>query len=239
VAHLGRAFLERRFPTIVARCRADGLDPAVHPIPVAPAAHYLMGGIRTDLQGATTLPGLFAAGECACTGVHGANRLASNSLLECLVFGRRAGSAALAWNAEGRTLNAERSAPQPPYQTATYAASDWQERLASIMRAHVGPLRDGDGLAQALQKLNELEQEIGSAYPAPPGTPSACSVQRSALLTARLIVAGALMRRESRGAHFRADYPRAEEAWRGHLVQVRGQAARLVERVAEEEGVAV
>jgi L-aspartate oxidase len=105
----------------------------------------------------------------------------------------------------------------------------WRDKLATIMRAYAGPLRDGDGLTQALQKLNELEQEIGSA----------CSVQRSAFLTARLIVAGALMRRESRGAHFRADYPRAEEAWRGHLVQARGRAARLVERVAEEEGVAV
>lgn len=94
LTHLPRATIEGHFPTICARLRDDGLDPVVAPIPVAPAAHYLMGGVRTDLHGATSLPGLYAAGEVACTGVHGANRLASNSLLECLVFGRRAGIAA-------------------------------------------------------------------------------------------------------------------------------------------------
>jgi L-aspartate oxidase len=246
---LGRVLLEQRFPTIVARCRAEGLDPADVPIPVAPAAHYLMGGVRTDLDGATSLPGLFAAGECACTGVHGANRLASNSLLECLVFGRRAGRAASlnaegrtlnaegrTLNAEGRTLNAESQrlkAPAAPLQSrlpeTAPAVVEQLDRLASIMRAHAGPLRDGPGLTRALPSLEQLDAPIASAF----------SVQRSAFLTARLIVNGALLRCESRGAHFRADYPRTEEAWRGHIVQARGQAPRMVECLADGVAAAV
>ncbi|HET9224657.1 MAG TPA: FAD-binding protein, partial [Roseiflexaceae bacterium] len=102
LTHLAADYLEQRFPTIWARCRFEGMDPASQPIPVAPAAHYTMGGIRTDLDGATSLAGLYAAGECACTGVHGANRLASNSLLECLVFGRRAAAAALEYAGQTR-----------------------------------------------------------------------------------------------------------------------------------------
>jgi len=222
---VGRALLEQRFPTIMARCRADGLDPASVPIPVAPAAHYLMGGIRTDLDGATSLPGLFAAGECACTGVHGANRLASNSLLECLVFGRRAGSAAVL-DAEERTLAAQRVHSEQRTTATTVAVSEGLRELTALMRAHAGPLRHGIGLAQALEALERLD-----------ATANATHCERSAILTARLIVNGALLRRESRGAHFRADYSRSTEDWRGHIVQARNHPPRLVESVAD--GVAV
>jgi L-aspartate oxidase len=239
---LGRAFLEERFPTIVARCRADGLDPAAEPIPVAPAAHYLMGGIRTDLSGATSLPGLYAAGECACTGVHGANRLASNSLLECLVFGRRAGSTALQTSAERRApvsdddtateTNGRRRAtdshPELVPQPATCnPKSGWRAELAATMRACAGPLRHGDALAEGLRRLDD--RTVCAA-----GDPESVSAA-NALLAARLIVGGALLRRESRGAHFRSDCPESGEAWRGHLVQQRGVAPHLALTVADRE----
>ncbi|HWQ12041.1 MAG TPA: L-aspartate oxidase [Roseiflexaceae bacterium] len=236
--HLGRAFLERRFPTIVARCRADGLDPATEPIPVAPAAHYLMGGVRTDLQGATTLPGLFAAGECACTGVHGANRLASNSLLECLVFGRRAGAAALRQIADCRLQIADctpRHAAAPPLVPDLHPEhslkngglqQSWRDELASIMRACAGPLRSAEGLSQASRRLPIFHLPSSIFNHEEIAATNAC-------LTARLIVAGALMRRESRGAHFRSDHPRSEEAWRAHLVQASGRTPRLLAHIAD------
>ena len=241
LTHLGAEALERRFPTVVARCRADGLDPAREPIPVAPAAHYLMGGIRTDLSGATSVPGLFAAGECACTGVHGANRLASNSLLECLVFGRRAGGAALhaardPWRVSA-PLSSEPGLPPAPLDAGIdpgghrrLALRDWREQLACVMRASAGPLRRGDGLADGLSQLDFLASR-------PTARDSEALSAANALLAARLIVAGALMRQESRGAHFRDDYPHPDERWRRHLVQARGRAPQLVECVAADERV--
>ncbi|WP_298400900.1 L-aspartate oxidase [uncultured Chloroflexus sp.] len=220
LTHLPADLIEHHFPTICARLRADGIDPVRDPIPVAPAAHYLMGGVRTDLSGATTLPGLFAAGEVACTGVHGANRLASNSLLECLVFGRRAGEAAASYR--GRAVP-----PPDPLPVAPVAVSppaDWRNALATIMRA-AGPLRHGDGLRAALAALE--------AWPASADLTDADALTAvNAALTARLIVASALLRTESRGGHFRLDYPQSDEAWRKHTILCRGTSPVFVPAIA-------
>src|SRR5262245_33751510 len=147
LTHLAADYLEQRFPTICARCRAEGIDPARQPIRVAPAAHYTMGGVRTDLDGATSLAGLFAAGECACTGVHGANRLASNSLLECLVFGRRAAAAALQ-RIENEELRIGKICDRSTNSQCSILnfQFDWRDKLASQMNDHAGLLRSAEGL---------------------------------------------------------------------------------------------
>ena len=176
-----------RFPSVIGSLEDAGFDPAVEPIPVAPAAHYTMGGVVTDLDGRTELPGLYAAGECACTGVHGANRLASNSLLECLVFGRRAALASLEEPDLGGR-NGPPPIPEPPEAvTPEIRRALWQD---------AGLVRDGAG----------LERLRGAPH----------------LLT-RLIAQGALVRTESRGAHFRADRPIEDPELAGHVVHRPGQ----------------
>jgi L-aspartate oxidase len=220
LTHLPADYLEHRFPTIMARCREEDLDPATTAIPVAPAAHYLMGGIRTDEDGATNIAGLFAAGECACTGVHGANRLASNSLLECLVFGRRAGAAAV--EQVGRT-NWSIERPASPYPDQF---SPLDPRFAEVMRSCVGLQRSATTLRTALDYLTRIPTQVDDP------TPAALTMANAAL-TARLMAAGALLREESRGAHFRRDFPESRDSWRVHLVQQRGYAPYAVSTVAE------
>lgn len=225
LTHLSSTCLQQRFPTIVNRCRAEGINPAGEPIPVAPAAHYLMGGIRTDLYGQTNMPGLYAAGECACTGIHGANRLASNSLLECLVFGRRAAAAAL----EQRVAAAPRLAEIPGQRPARSMQRTGGDRqladLAQIMRTYVSPLRSAQSLSQALDALAAFPLQVSS-------TSAAALTLANAALCARLIVTGALLRTESRGAHVRADYPHTDAAWRVHIIQRRGQTPYMAATVA-------
>jgi L-aspartate oxidase len=181
-----RAIERERFPGLMATLERAGYDPAVEPIPVSPAAHYTVGGIVTDLHGATTVPGLFAAGECAATGVHGANRLASNSLLECLVFGRRAGLAAL----EVESLPAGEPpagvVPEPPV-TGALRHELWED---------AGVIRSAEGLER---------------------------LARSHALLPRLIAESALTRRESRGGHFRSDFPVEDPAYLAHVVLRRGR----------------
>jgi L-aspartate oxidase len=221
VRHLGEAALLHHFPTIVARCRAEGIDPATTPIPVAPAAHYLMGGIRTDLDGATNLAGLYAAGECACTGVHGANRLASNSLLECLVWGRRAARAALE---HGATTSNAGNLPRSDAHPNDLRAA-WSAGAAKLMRDNVGLLR----VAADLQHADAVLEDMAAA--ATDASGDAIS-RANAALVARLIINGAWLRRESRGGHQRADYPATQERWAGHIVQQRDAAPAFVQTVA-------
>ena len=201
------AHLRRRFPKIYRTCMGYGLDLAREPIPVSPAAHYVMGGVRTDLEGRTSLPGLYAAGEVACTGVHGANRLASNSLLEGLVFGARAGAAAASdsegWRAPSGDSSVEgAAAPRADPRRVSAASAAVRKRVRRLMWERVGILRTREGLARA---LSEFEQ-IASA-PLLPGP-------RNFVTAATLIARSALWREESRGAHYRLDFPKRDDEHR-------------------------
>lgn len=200
---IGERF-EADFPAVFAACKAMGLDPRTTPIPVAPAAHYAMGGIATDTFGRTSLPGLWAVGECASTGLHGANRLASNSLGEGLVFARRTARALQA--TPHRSLTAGEASPSPALPPLALT------RLRQAMSRHAGVERDESGLRQLLSIIDDLAVRHGEA---------------DELRAARLIAQGALERRESRGAHFRTDYPAAAAPC--HTLVTPGAAARVRE----------
>jgi L-aspartate oxidase len=220
------AHLRRRFPKIYRTCMEYGLDLAHEPIPVSPAAHYVMGGVRTDLEGRTTLAGLYAAGEVACTGVHGANRLASNSLLEGLVFGARAGAAAASDLKATRAPSGDGAVEagattRADVRRVSAAAAAVRKRVRRLMWERVGILRTREGLGRA---LSEFEQ-IASA-PLLPGP-------RNFVTTAALIARAALWREESRGAHYRLDFPRRDdEHWRAHSVTRKGAALTRADAVA-------
>jgi L-aspartate oxidase len=203
-------FLKHRFPKIYETCKFYGLNIATDMLPVSPASHYCMGGIRTDLWGRSTVPGLYAAGEVSCTGVHGANRLASNSLLEGLVFGARAGEAAggdsrqLAvgnWQAKAEVQSSKIEDQKSTLSTAV------EKRVKRIMWERVGILRDCDSLIRALKEFDQISA----------GNLSASS--RNFVTLAKLVATAALWREESRGGHFRNDFPEQREEWRVHSVQ--------------------
>jgi L-aspartate oxidase len=203
--HLGAERLARRFPTILARCREAGIDPAAEPVPVAPAAHYASGGVRTDLHGRTRVPGLYACGEVACTGVHGANRLASNSLLEGLVFAGRIGDDLV------RSLPAE-AAPAPAVDRQVLLHPSVRPALTRAMTAGAGVLRSAASLAATQAVLDELEDRASDE-------PCPAAWEATGLLTvAQALVAAAVRREETRGAHWREDHPESSDAWRGSLV---------------------
>jgi L-aspartate oxidase len=217
--HLGAGFLEHRFPTIVASTRAAGIDPATDLIPVAPAAHYASGGVRTDLAGRTSIPGLYACGEVACTGVHGANRLASNSLLEGLVFARRiADDIARDLPEQAEPLTAD--APAWVVDPATRAD------LQRAMTRGAGVLRSADSLEGTAKELSRLAEQRT--------TPHNAAWEATNLLTvATVLVAAARTRRETRGCHWREDYPVAEDEWRGHLLHTIDRKAQLTQSFEE------
>ena len=214
--------LAERFPTVAATCRAYGIDPAATPIPIAPAAHYTIGGVVTDLHGATTVPGLYACGEVARTGVHGANRLASNSLLEGVVFGRRAGRAA----ASGLDVRPAGSVAELPAQSAETRLGDVaaEQELRELMWAACGISRTGAGLAAARAAIAEMGEEGSTG-----GAWLAGRRRQLAHTAARLIVEAALNREESRGAHQRGDFPASSDRWRESHV-MRAQRGVHLER---------
>ncbi|WP_053691344.1 L-aspartate oxidase [Streptomyces sp. WM6372] len=214
--HFGAQMWEQRFPTILAACRSHGIDPVTEPIPVAPAAHYASGGVRTDLHGRTTVPGLYACGEVACTGVHGANRLASNSLLEGLVFAERiaADIAGSAPAGSGPGIPVPATGPLQPAE-ARY-------EVQRIMTAGAGVLRSAESLRTAAAALEDLYARALTALETDGKTavPGVETWEATNLLcVARVLVAAALRREETRGCHWREDHPdRDDAAWRRHLV---------------------
>jgi len=199
LTHLDADHLRRRFPRIYSTCLKYNVDITTDLIPIRPAAHYAMGGVRTDLEGRTSVAGLFAAGEVAATGVHGANRLASNSLLEGLVFGARAGKAMCS---ELRAVTKSRhrglAASNGPIEPGV---EDLISQVHDLMWRDVGIVRDGSGLRRAVQQLESLASRI--AHPHSRRAHEAQNIHQAGLLVAR----SALAREESRGAHYRIDYP--------------------------------
>jgi len=235
---------ESRFPTILDRCGDFGLNPLERPIPVAPAAHYWMGGVATDLQAATSLPGLYAVGEVACTGLHGANRLASNSLMECLVFAHR--MADLALEPSHRPSSTEQMRPCATALSDGETTAGLIERIEQMRRLcwrEAGVNRSPRGMAAALQQLllddqhlegQPLLQDMGQLAPGgclqlEDGSRRDLNLLldvRHRLLVSRLMLEACLFRRESRGGHFRTDAPAPMPAWRCHTRQSRQEGIR-------------
>ncbi len=220
LTHLNSDRVRSRFPTIYATCMRYNIDIATELIPIRPAAHYAMGGVRTDLDGQTSIDRLYAAGEVACTGVHGANRLASNSLLEGLVYGARAAKAM-----QEETNSAHQSFTIPATAQSSNGNNAEAEALIrqvqSLMWQHVGVVRQGNSLRQVVGELSRLQQQ--SPKPSSRLAREAANILETGLLIAR----AALAREESRGAHYRTDFPVKNDAkFHKHSV-IRGDAIRF------------
>lgn len=206
--HLGADFLKEHFPTIYSRCLSLGIDITKSPIPVVPAAHYTCGGVVTDLQGHTDLPGLYAVGEATYTGLHGANRLASNSLLECVVIGKTTAEAIL--ENPKQTIPAIKPWDESQVEDAdeqVVISHNWDE-LRSLMWNYVGIVRTNRRLERALHRIELLRNEVNDYYANFKVTRDLIEL-RNLLVCAELIVRSALMRKESRGLHYSRDYPQA------------------------------
>lgn len=217
VTHLNPSKIASRFPTIYSFCLKNGLDINKDLIPVAPAAHYMMGGVKTNTCAQTTIPGLYACGECAAVAVHGANRLASNSLMETLVFGKRLVEHTQGFRHDDGTAvkdivaNLERrELPLPGVPELT------MESLQNLMWGNVGIVRDGDNLANAIGILNVWTDSNYSAE-----NDIAPELRKMALV-GRLIAESAFLREESRGAHYRSDFPASNSSWKKHMVLRKG-----------------
>ncbi|MFI6770981.1 L-aspartate oxidase [Streptomyces sp. NPDC050355] len=224
--HFGAQMWEQRFPTILAACRSHGIDPVTEPIPVAPAAHHASGGVRTDLHGRTTVPGLYACGEVACTGVHGANRLASNSLLEGLVFAER-----IAADITARPVRTPGPPVTPQGPCALLLAPEARTTIQRAMTAGAGVLRSAQSLGEATKALIRLQRQADGPDAAGaedlPGVEDHKAVEpgveawetTNLLLVARVLVAGARAREETRGCHWRSDYPeRRDDLYQHHYM---------------------
>ena len=218
--HLEPEMIKHRFPNIFEKCRQLGIDMCDR-IPVAPAAHYTVGGVRTDINGQTNISNLFTCGELASSGIMGANRLASNSLIECLVFGRRAVEA-----------SRDNRMPEniPAFTTHFYCdrteAGKYhilKKHISSIMTNHAGIIRTEESLQQGLQKLDKLAQDIK-----PDGNEYYTLLSRNLVTVAQLIIRSALYRRESRGGHYREDYPVTNDEYQYHIIQQQDKAIRTL-----------
>lgn len=221
--HFGADMWEHRFPTILAACRAHGIDPVTEPVPVAPAAHYASGGVRTDDHGRTTVPGLYACGEVACTGVHGANRLASNSLLEGLVYAERiAADIAAGRTGSGLPARVPRPRPGPERPAHPLLTPEARFTIQRIMTNGAGVLRSAASLDAAAAALDRLDADARDALDrdgktAEPGVDAWETT--NLLLVARVLVAAARLREETRGCHWREDRPERDDTdWRRHVV---------------------
>ena len=223
ITHKGEKFLKHRFPKIHDTCKYFGLDIAKDLLPASPASHYCMGGIRTDLWGRSSIEGLYAAGEVTCTGVHGANRLASNSLLEGLVFGARAGKAALEDNVDYSVRMSEsdvqsaRSKVQSP--ESEKIATAVRKRVKRVMWERVGIVRDEESMTRALAEFEQISSSNLS------------NASRNFVTLAKLVTKAALWRVESRGGHFRTDFPNRNEDWEFHSIQKQGEAIGRSEKI--------
>jgi L-aspartate oxidase len=235
LSHLDPADVRRKFPGMAETCRKFGLDLARDRIPVRPGAHYMIGGVTVDAAGRTDVPGLFAAGEVTSSGLHGANRLASNSLLEGLVYGARAGAAASAEVlAEGPVEDAFRVPPiaNPRVEDnggdgTTLDLADIRNSLQSLMWRQVGVERRGGELAEALEAVEGWCRYV---LPRQFADPQGWQLQNM-LQVARLMIASALAREETRGVHFRADCPEPADAWLAHVAWRRGEPGPRIERL--------
>ncbi len=208
---LSEDFLRERFPKIYETCEFFNLNIGKDLLPVSPASHYIMGGVRTDLHGRSTLQGLYAAGEVACTGVHGANRLASNSLLEGLVFGARVGTAAVLDSSKFQVPSSKKESLELGtwnLELGTQIATAVKKRVKRVMWERVGILRDKDSLIRALKEFEQISQANLTVS------------SRNFVTLAKLIATAALWREESRGGHFRNDFPARDDAnWDKHSIQ--------------------
>src|ERR1019366_6131494 len=203
---LGASF-RKRFPGIFAICKARGIDPSTDLIPVIPAAHYMMGGLVTDLTGRSSLARLYACGEVSRTGVHGANRLASNSFLEGLVLAERAARDMIGLpRMTGVPRKVSWEAPRLVDRGAAQVAAD---DVRSVMWDNAGIDRTAKGLRKCLELLDEIRKRL----------PEGATEEGNMLDTSRLIAEAALMRKESRGGHFRSDFPHAVKKWRGKHIE--------------------
>jgi L-aspartate oxidase len=215
---LGARFAEK-FPTVYASCLAAGIDPATQPIPVAPAAHYHMGGIAVDAYGRTSLKGLWAGGEVSSTGAHGANRLASNSLLEAVVYAAR-----IAEDIAGKEIEAPASLPPMLVVSRNCALPALAEKnLRAMMTSHVGVIRDGESLEDAVRAFAAIERDTGNI------------ALRNMATTALLVAASAWSRRESRGAHYRSDYPSEIAASAHRTMTTFAEAREIAEKLGAHE----
>lgn len=227
--HLDADFLKKRFPTIVKACEEHNLNPSKDLIPIVPAAHYLCGGIRTDLSGKSSLPGLYGIGECACTGVHGANRLASNSLLEGTVFALSAAKEIVSeLEAEQEKRGAADGATIEIALPKAEFCWELRSRLRTIMWKHVGLLRNGKDLKTAALGLSSIESEAADAANGTSGSKSYKDLRallefKGMLGIAQLTVRSALLRTESRGNHQRVDFPESSDGWLKHIILESGK----------------